>query len=556
MSPRTDALALARVVGAIEEEILAAASSDGAWSTKAGSTMASTASGAPSQPPTSSTHSTASRPHWSTRTSRDSPSGSLIAHVQPAAALELVGRLDEALEVAADGARAAVRQGVERSVWVRPPMQRRPRALPAGTMGLGGGHPRGCARERCHRAGTSGSLATLATLAVARGRGDRVESLLAEAGDLTEASPAQDETRCWLVAAKVESLLWRDRPLEALGELASVADASGDGSTSVVDSRSVPDASIPRLTALAARTCADLALWERAGGVEAPVAPAMRTRTRLSLSRIGRVKALVAGWPDEPWLQHALTWPARTDVALPGRSRPGERPSWQRPDAGRMPRPTHAGVLPRRCSHSDGIDTLRSPSFASGRSSRAGRGRPPLRCFGPAGQPGRGRHPTTCAARERLRLVTPSGRPDRPFGLTAREAEVLSLLADGMSNGEIATRLFISPKTASVHVSNIYGKLGVESRVSAATIALKLGLIDVGRGIRRSIIGIARCQAPWVAPKVTRVNRRIRRPGTWIARPKPKVRPDSGGSPAVALLVYLILALFAYGLIRTPWTAP
>ncbi len=49
-------------------------------------------------------------------------------------------------------------------------------------------------------------------------------------------------------------------------------------------------------------------------------------------------------------------------------------------------------------------------------------------------------------------------------------------MAAGLSNQDIAERLFISPKTASVHVSNIYGKLGVESRVAAATVAHELGL--------------------------------------------------------------------------------
>jgi len=53
---------------------------------------------------------------------------------------------------------------------------------------------------------------------------------------------------------------------------------------------------------------------------------------------------------------------------------------------------------------------------------------------------------------------------------------VLTLLAQGLSNGEIADHLFISPKTASVHVSNIYGKLGVETRVAAATVAQGLDL--------------------------------------------------------------------------------
>lgn len=70
-----------------------------------------------------------------------------------------------------------------------------------------------------------------------------------------------------------------------------------------------------------------------------------------------------------------------------------------------------------------------------------------------------------------------AARPaDRPFGLTEREVEVLGLVASGLGNNEIAEQLFISPKTASVHVSNIYGKLGVGSRVAAATIAHDLGL--------------------------------------------------------------------------------
>ena len=60
--------------------------------------------------------------------------------------------------------------------------------------------------------------------------------------------------------------------------------------------------------------------------------------------------------------------------------------------------------------------------------------------------------------------------------LTPREREVLALLAAGRSNGEIAERLFISPKTASVHVTNIKDKLGVENRVEAATLATRLGI--------------------------------------------------------------------------------
>jgi DNA-binding CsgD family transcriptional regulator len=69
------------------------------------------------------------------------------------------------------------------------------------------------------------------------------------------------------------------------------------------------------------------------------------------------------------------------------------------------------------------------------------------------------------------------------FGLTAREREVLALLADGRSNPQIAAELFISRKTASVHVSNILGKLGVASRGEAAAVAHRLGLSAAGAGL-------------------------------------------------------------------------
>lgn len=57
------------------------------------------------------------------------------------------------------------------------------------------------------------------------------------------------------------------------------------------------------------------------------------------------------------------------------------------------------------------------------------------------------------------------------YGLTDREQEVLALVAAGRSNREIADALYISTKTASVHVTNILRKLGVTNRVQAAAIA-------------------------------------------------------------------------------------
>jgi DNA-binding CsgD family transcriptional regulator len=64
------------------------------------------------------------------------------------------------------------------------------------------------------------------------------------------------------------------------------------------------------------------------------------------------------------------------------------------------------------------------------------------------------------------------------YELTPREREVLALVAAGRSNAEIAEALFISRKTASVHVANIKGKLAADSRIGIVTAAIQLGLVE------------------------------------------------------------------------------
>jgi DNA-binding CsgD family transcriptional regulator len=76
---------------------------------------------------------------------------------------------------------------------------------------------------------------------------------------------------------------------------------------------------------------------------------------------------------------------------------------------------------------------------------------------------------------EKAASVAESSSPLAQLGLTAREQEVLTLVATGATNRQIAETLFISPKTATLHVSNILSKLGVTNRVEAATIAHRLG---------------------------------------------------------------------------------
>ena len=91
------------------------------------------------------------------------------------------------------------------------------------------------------------------------------------------------------------------------------------------------------------------------------------------------------------------------------------------------------------------------------------------------------------AGRARIDLGTETGgEDDLGVGLTAREQEVLGLLAGGLTNREIGEALFISEKTASVHVSNILGKLGVGGRGAAVAMALRLGFeVDADRPTRR-----------------------------------------------------------------------
>ncbi|QFR00511.1 AAA family ATPase [Streptomyces phaeolivaceus] len=72
--------------------------------------------------------------------------------------------------------------------------------------------------------------------------------------------------------------------------------------------------------------------------------------------------------------------------------------------------------------------------------------------------------------------------PVAALGLTDREHDVLRLVAVGRTNRQIAGELFISPKTASVHVSNILAKLGVSGRGEAAAVAHRVGLAPVGEG--------------------------------------------------------------------------
>lgn len=82
-------------------------------------------------------------------------------------------------------------------------------------------------------------------------------------------------------------------------------------------------------------------------------------------------------------------------------------------------------------------------------------------------------------APEALQALIQTGRPEPAVGhdLTPREHEVLELIVEGLSNPDIATRLFVSRSTAKAHVSNILSKLSVSNRAEAIALALQSKLV-------------------------------------------------------------------------------
>ncbi len=74
-------------------------------------------------------------------------------------------------------------------------------------------------------------------------------------------------------------------------------------------------------------------------------------------------------------------------------------------------------------------------------------------------------------------------RPERPAGLTAREVEILRLVARGLLNKEIARQLEITPKTVGNHIEHIYAKIGVSTRAAAGLFASEHGLLAFGDAV-------------------------------------------------------------------------
>ena len=290
------------------------------------------------------------------------------------------------------------------------------------------------------------------------GRQQQINALIGHTGSIDMAREAGQRA--------AELALWMDRPADALQEAGRVLALF-----------EVPEMTIlcGRLLVAGMRACADLA---------------ERARARRDGHAAGAALAAGAGlvsWTDRmagaPFTDHPLvatipadraTWDAER-TRLAGASDPAAWSTaaktweglgcphlagyawWRHAEAQLTARLPHAAAtaLQAAAAAAEG----HAPLLAQVRA-LAHRARIPLQ--GPPTASPRAQHPPD---------------PATPYGLTSRELDVLRLLAAGRTNAQIGAELYISPKTASVHVTSILRKLGVSGRVQAAALAERGGLV-------------------------------------------------------------------------------
>jgi DNA-binding CsgD family transcriptional regulator/tetratricopeptide (TPR) repeat protein len=422
----------------------------------------------------------------------EGPEGRAVAVTNLSSLLLYTGHLEEALVAARDGLAVVGSVGLERTY--------------GGTLASTGAAS--CyrlgrwsdAREYCRRAleavlaGPDGLWAGAVAARLGAASGDRA---LTQTGlDLARSSltSAIDRVQLgWYRVVLVEAALADNKPELAI---AYATDDPGEIGAIVLDE---PAASI---VALGIRAAADLADLSRGAGDEAAMRTARESAEAIFAGWRGRWKTVNGASPDPTYLAAADRLCQAEAIRAAGIS---DASVWQQaavafeeigapyPAAYARFREAEALVGPDAHHHARTRQQVRSTATAPLRraleSSRTLGAGPLSEAI------------EMLARRARLDVDPPAGSAepvdptiDRPAGamdrasslverrgLTHREVEVLTLVGAGWSNGEIANALFISRKTASVHVSNILGKLGVPDRIEAAAVAQRVGLVGPSR---------------------------------------------------------------------------
>ena len=296
----------------------------------------------------------------------------------------------------------------------------------------------------------------------------RLQQINALSGHFSNAALGRDAAQ-----RAADVALWTGRPGEALQQVRQGLARFGFHA---------PDLSLDcgELLATGMRACADLAQQARARRDE-QAAHAAETAASDLASWADRMRGVP--FTDHPWVAdippNRATWEAERTRLL-GASDPAAWSSaakaWQ--DLGC---PHRAGYARWRQAEAqlDAGQPLTAAATALRAASAAADGHAPLMT-----------QIRLLAERAQIPLQTPAPTPSTtrppaqmpsPYGLTGRELAVLRLLAAGRTNAQIGAELYISPTTARVHVSNILRKLGVTSRVQAAALAERAGLLPSGQ---------------------------------------------------------------------------
>ncbi|MEG3633366.1 helix-turn-helix transcriptional regulator [Micromonospora palythoicola] len=371
------------------------------------------------------------------RTAGDAPAlVSALVHISDV--LYELGRYDESAQAAADGVSEARRVGISRSTGAYL-LSNRAEALLA--LGRWAEADQVCAEAaRLDPPGVSGLhwLQLRAALRLAQGH-PRADETVARALSFLSKPYLHPHNRLPLHLLRLEAALVADDRDEALGAArASLTDPA------IVD---CPRYSWPLLAA-AARVARHVDAEATAAEVAA-LAGGVAARFPAEKAYAAEVAATVGSGAEAPDAEALAAW--RTAVAAwRTAGQPGELArvllGYAEAAAGAGQRDAVGAAVSEAAGLADGLGAVRLAERAA-----------------------------TLARRVGLRAVG-RGRPGAD-PLTEREREVLRLVAAGHSNSRIAEQLFISPKTASVHVSRIIAKLDVTNRVEAAALAHRLNLL-------------------------------------------------------------------------------